>query len=91
MALGVAGTFLPSGRGERSPKPAERRSGKYGRIPADGRILADGRIFADGRILADGRIFAGYRLTAVFFCVILIAIKRGEQIGSFLGERRITV
>ena len=79
MALGVAGTFLPSGRGERSPKPAERRSGKYGRIPADGRILAD------------GRIFAGYRLTAVFFCVILIAIKRGEQIGSFLGERRITV
>ena len=79
MALGVAGTFLPSGRGERSPKPAERRSGKYGRI------------FADGRILADGRIFAGYRLTAVFFCVILIAIKRGEQIGSFLGERRITV
>lgn len=85
MALGVAGTFLPSGRGERSPKPAERRSGKYGRIPADGRILAN------GRILADGRIFAGYRLTAVFFCVILIAIKRGEQIGSFLGERRITV
>ena len=85
MALGVAGTFLPSGRGERSPKPAERRSGKYGRI------LADGRIFADGRILADGRIFAGYRLTAVFFCVILIAIKRGERIGSFLGERRITV
>lgn len=80
--LGVAGT---SGRGERSPKPAERRSGKYGRIPADGRILAA------GRILADGRIFAGYRLTAVFFCVILIAIKRGEQIGSFLGERRITV
>ena len=79
MALGVAGTFLPSGRGERSPKPAERRSGKYGRIPADGRILAD------------GRIFAGYRLTAVFFCVILIAIKRGEQIGSFLGERRIIV
>lgn len=79
MALGVAGTFLPSGRGERSPKAAERRSGKYGRIPADGRILAD------------GRIFAGYRLTAVFFCVILIAIKRGEQIGSFLGERRITV
>lgn len=85
MALGVAGTFLPSGRGERSPKLAERRSGKYGRIPADGRILAA------GRILADGRIFAGYRLTAVFFCVILIAIKRGEQIGSFLGERRITV
>lgn len=79
MALGVAGTFLPSGMGERSPKPAERRSGKYGRIPADGRILAD------------GRIFAGYRLTAVFFCVILIAIKRGEQIGSSLGERRITV
>lgn len=85
MALGVAGTFLLSGRGERSPKPAERRSGKYGRIPADGRILAA------GRILADGRIFAGYRLTAVFFCVILIAIKRGEQIGSSLGERRITV
>lgn len=85
MALGVAGTFLPSGRGERSPKPAERRSGEYGRIPADGRILAA------GRILADGRIFAGYRLTAVFFCVILIAIKRGEQIGSFLGEWRITV
>ena len=79
MALGVAGTFLLSGRGERSPKPAERRSGKYGRIPADGRILAA------------GRIFAGYRLTAVFFCVILIAIKRGEQIGSSLGERRITV
>jgi len=71
--------FFAVGEGERSPKPAERRSGKYGRI------------LADGRILAAGRIFAGYRLTAVFFCVILIAIKRGEQIGSFLGERRITV